>query len=513
MINCSICCLLTSGIRLKLFFIFFVYSFYLALLSFCVCDHFGSVGGFVRSGYPLYYEAGFPMQDVKPRSSYSWYGADVSNPISPQRSRSNTYSAAQVKGVYSSVSYSPQNGSSGFGPVTNVYKPGSDSDASSQLQGSLISSTGSGSLVSGSVTTAIGASMHIESLPEPTQLNYQTVVQSSNESVVSSSQQIVQNSSQSSGQLPIVKPQSSRLQVVSKLFSGNRPVQISSSTFLVKPLQQKNDSSQPSYQLGQASFGSHYQSVSQPSSLQSAQARYHTVSQLSGLQSAQSRYQSVSQPSGLQAVPARYLSVSQPSGLQSAQSRLQSAQARYQSVSQPSGLQAVQARYLSVSQPSGLQAAQARYQSVSQPSSLQSAQSRLQSAQARYQSVSQPSSLQSAQACYQSVDPLSGLQSAQAHYQSVSRPSSLQSAQAHYQSVSRQSRFQVFPKPEQSSYRSLSSLGSKPLELPTNIQLQAMSLMQSVQPGFQDPAPLHSQTTQNKHLSPGILSLLHQVKS
>lgn len=99
-----------------------------------------------------------------------------------------TLSAAQVKGVYSSVSYSPQNGSSGFGPVTNVYKPGSDSDASSQPQGSLISSAGSGSLVSGSVTTKMGTSMRIESLHEPTQLNYQTVVQSSNESVVSSSQ-------------------------------------------------------------------------------------------------------------------------------------------------------------------------------------------------------------------------------------------------------------------------------------------------------------------------------------
>ncbi|XP_077081127.1 uncharacterized protein LOC143733328 [Siphateles boraxobius] len=175
-------------------------SFSLALLSICVCDHFGSVSGFVRSGYPGSYHTGFPMLDVKPRSSYSWYGADVSNPISPQRSRSNTYSAAQVKGVYKSVSYSPQNGSSGFGPVTNVYNPDSDSDASSQNQGSLISSFGSGSLVSGSVNTAMGTSMHIESLPEPTQLNYHTVVQSSNESMDSSSQQIVQNSSQSSGQ-------------------------------------------------------------------------------------------------------------------------------------------------------------------------------------------------------------------------------------------------------------------------------------------------------------------------
>jgi len=51
------------------------------------------------------------------------------------------------------------------------------------------------------------------------------------------------------------------------------------------------------------------------------------------------------------------------------------------------------------------------------------------------------------------------------------------------------------------------------VEQPSKIPLQAMSLMQSVQPGFQDPAPLHSQTAKNKHLSPGILRLLHQVKS
>jgi len=79
--------------------------------------------------------------------------------------------------------------------------------------------------------------------------------------------------------------------------------------------------------------------------------------------------------------------------------------------------------------------------------------------------------------------------------------------------MSQQSRFKVSPKPEQSIYMSLSSLGSKPVEQPSKIPLQAMSLMQSVQPGFQDPAPLHSQTAKNKHLSPGILRLLHQVKS
>ncbi len=139
------------------------------------------------------------QDDVKPQSS-SWYGqGDVSDPIRPLRSKNITYSAA-VKGVYSSVSYGPQTGSSGFGPVISVYTFGSDSNAGNQLQGSLIFSAGSGSLVSDSVETALGTNVSSQSVPQPAQHSSQTPVQTSNETVVSSIQQLMQTISQSSSQ-------------------------------------------------------------------------------------------------------------------------------------------------------------------------------------------------------------------------------------------------------------------------------------------------------------------------
>ncbi|XP_067308033.1 uncharacterized protein [Pseudorasbora parva] len=449
-------------------------GFSLALLSLCVCSHIGSVSGFVRSGYPIYYGAGtgFPMQaDVKPRSSYSsWYGIKVPSPISPQSSMELTSSAEEVKGGYTSVSYSPQNGSSGFGPVTDLYKPGSDSDARSQLQGSL-SLAGSGSLVSGSVATAVGPSMSSESLPEPAKLHYQTAEQPvvhSNESVASSSQQLLQNVSQSSGPLvqvryqpathPIIKPQRSRLQFGANLLSDTRPVHFPSATY-VKALQQINETSQPNYQLGQVSYGSGlvpllsgqqlvqsgYGSMVPPNDVQQAQALNQLVAQpsiqLSRQASSQNSEQVISnsmeQSSGLPLAQVSSQSLDQSITQQPAQvssqsvdqsSTQQPAQDSSQSVSQPSGLLLVQGSSQPVDQSNTHQPAQASSQSVVQSGSLSSA-------QVRYQYVSQPSGLLPAQARYQSISQPSGMLSAQTHYQSVDQPSVLQPAQARYQSV------------------------------------------------------------------------------
>uniref|UniRef100_A0A673LCD8 Transcriptional regulator DEF1-like n=1 Tax=Sinocyclocheilus rhinocerous TaxID=307959 RepID=A0A673LCD8_9TELE len=409
----------------------------LAFLSLCVHGQIGSVDGFVRSGgYPGSYEAGPPLQDVvKPQNS-SWYGQGaVSDSIEPLRSKNIPYSAA-VRGVYGSVSYSPQTVSIGSGPVTSLHMFGSDSNARNQLQSSLISLAGSGRLVSGSVATALGTSVNSESVPQPAQLSSQNLVQTSRESVVSSSQQPMQTSSQSSAQQPFIKPQKGRLaHVGSEFFSGTRPVQTSSSAIIFKPVQRQNLSSLPGYQLVQGSHGSHYESSVQASSVQPAQAGYQPMAQPSIQQSYQASSQSSEQ--------AISQFVDQSSGQQSAQ-------ASYQSVPQPSGLQSAQASYQSMQQPSGQKPGLTRYQPVSQPSGLQSAQIRYQSAQTRYQFVprpggqnpgqiqyqhiSKPSGLQSAQASYQSMQQPSGQKPGLTRYQPVSQPSGLQSAQASYQS-------------------------------------------------------------------------------
>ncbi|KAK9966661.1 hypothetical protein ABG768_003759 [Culter alburnus] len=249
-----------------------------------------------------------------------------------------------------------------------------NSYARSQVQGSLISSAGNGSLVPIAVATE-SESMSTESLPKQAQLNYQALGQLSNESVTSSSQQLIQTSFQSSGQLvqvcyqppvqPIVKPQKSRLQT-------------SCSTFVVKPLQQRNKSSRPSYQLGQGSYGS------------------GLVSLLSGQQLLQSSIDSTVQPSSVKL------------------------------------------------------------------------------AQARYQPVALLSLQQSSQASSQNLE------------QSLSQPGGLLSAQASSQSVSQQLGFHVFSMPEQSSYGSHSSLGSQPLEQPSNVPLSSSYeyMMHSFKPGF-----------------------------
>uniref|UniRef100_A0A8C2JP20 Uncharacterized protein n=1 Tax=Cyprinus carpio TaxID=7962 RepID=A0A8C2JP20_CYPCA len=385
--------------------------------------------------YPGYYAAGPPLQDVVKTENSSWYGeGDVSDSIKPLRSKNIPYSAA-VSGVYGSVSYSPQTVSFGSGPVTTVHKFGSDTNAGNQLQGSLISLAGSGSLVSGSVATALGTSVNSESVPQPVQLGSQTLVQTSSESVVTSSQQPMQASSQSSAQQPFIKPQKGRLvEVGSKLSFGSRPVQTSSSGFIFKPVQQLNRSSLPGYQLVQGSHGSHYESRVQSSSAQPTQASYQPMAQSSGQQSAQASHQSMQQPSGQKPGLTRYQPVSQPSGLQSAQTSYQSAQTRYQFVPRPSGQKPGLTRYTPLSQPSG-------------------------------------------------------------------------------QSVYLQPGFQLPSMPDQSSYASLSSFGSQPLEQPANVQLASSYESVSQQPDLQDIAPLHPQTTQNERLSPGMLRQLQQVKS
>ncbi|XP_048030343.1 mucin-5AC-like [Megalobrama amblycephala] len=490
------------------------------------------------------------QDDVKPQSSYSWYGHEhVSDPISPRRSNI-TYSAAQVKGVYSSVSYSPQNGSTGFGPIT-VYKPGSDSDVRCQVQGSL-SSAGSGSLGPIAVATE-SESMSIESLPKPAQLNYQTLWQSSIESVASSSQQLVQTSSQSCGQLvrvcyqsslqPIVKPHKSRLQAGSRIFSGTRPVQTSSSTFFVKPLQQRSESSQPSYQLGQGSYGSGLvpllsgqqlvqssnDSTVQPNDVQLAQARFQPVALLSLQQSSQASSQNLEQAVSQFCGPIQWpaISTSQPPVCGPVQRPTPSP-------IQPTVCGPVQCSAISTSQqpvcgpvqhptPSPIQltvCVQAQWPTtMTGPLPV--------SVQAHPVACSQHKPLTSLcpspVACSQHKPATHLWSSPVAHNQD--RPStslcpnpvasSQQPAQIHYQSVSQQPVFQVFSVPEQSSYGSHSSLGSHSLEQPSNVPLSSSyeSVMQSYKPGFQDPAPPHSQTTQNKRLSLGILRLLQQVKS
>ncbi|XP_016350309.1 altered inheritance of mitochondria protein 3-like [Sinocyclocheilus anshuiensis] len=465
----------------------------LAFLSLGVHGQIGSVDGFVRSaGYPGYYEAGPPLQDVvKPQNS-SWYGqGDASGSIEPLRSKNIPYSAA-VRGVYSSESYSPQTVSFGSGPVTSVHMFGSVSSARNQLQGSLISLAGSGRLVSSSVATALGTSVNRESVPQPAQLSSQTPVQTSRESVVSSSQQPMQTSSQSSAQQPFIKSQKGRLaQVGSECFSGTSPdfkfwfyIQACAATKSVLPPVASNQHKPAT-------------SLQQPSLQKPGLTRYQPVSQPSGLQSAQTSYQSVPRPGGQKPRPIQYQPISQPSGLQTVQASYQSMQppslqkaglTRYQPVSQPSSQQSAQIRYQSVPQPSGLQSAQANYQSMQPPSGQKPGLT-------RYQPVSQPSGLQSSQTSYQS---------AQAHYQSASQPSG--------QSVSLQPGFQLSPMPEQSSYASLSSFGSQPLEQPSNVQL-ASSYESVLQPDLQDTAPLRSQTTQNERLAPGMLRMLQQVKS
>ncbi|XP_016413248.1 altered inheritance of mitochondria protein 3-like [Sinocyclocheilus rhinocerous] len=470
--------------------------FSLALFGFCVHGHIGSVGGFSSGGYPGYYEAGLPMQDDVKQQSSSWYDQeDVSDPFRPLRSKDFTYGATS-NGLHNHVSYSPQTGSYGSGPVISVYNIGSESDVRRQNPGSLTSS--GGSFVSGSLATAFSTSVRSKTVPKPAQLDYQTVVQTSNESVASNSQQPVQTGSQSSGLLlanaqSFVKPQRSRLQVGSKLFSGGRPI-LSSSLGQQSAQASYQSMQQPSRQKAGLT---RYQPVSQPNGLQSAQARYQSVLQPSALQSARANYQYMQQPSGQKPGLTRYQPLSQPSGLQSAQtsyqsvplpSGVQSAQTSYQSVPQPSGLQSAQASYQSMQQPSGQKPGLTRYQPVSQPSGLQSAHISYQSVQqpssqkpglTRYQSVSQPSGLQSSQTNYQS---------AQAHYQSVSQPSG--------QSVSLQPGFQLPSMPEQSSYGSLSSFGSQPLEQPSNVQ-QCTSYESVLQPDLQDTAPLRSPTTHN----------------
>ncbi|KAG1925059.1 serine/threonine-protein kinase haspin [Pimephales promelas] len=548
-------------------------SFSLALLSLCVCDHFGSVGGFVRSRYPMYYEAGFPMQDVKPRSSYSYYGADLSNPTSPQRSRSNTYSAAQVKGVYSSVNSNSvlesMDQSSGLQSAQassqSVDQSGIQAGSQSvELSGSLLSAQTSSQSVdqsgiqassqsvelSGSLLSAQASSQ--SGLQEPAQASSQSVdesgiqepTQSSSEFVDQSvTQQPAQASSQSVDQSGIQQPAQASSQSVDQ--SGiQQPAQASSQSVDQSGIQQPAQSISQSLdqsgfqQPAQASSQSVDQSgIQQPaqSSSQSGllssqqQASNQVVPQLSFQKSTQTGSQSVNGPSSLQTVQAHYQSVSRPSGLQTAQAHyqsvsrpigLQTAQARYLSLSRPSGLQPVTARYQSLSQPSGLQSGQARYQSVSQPSSLQSAQTYYQSsglqsgiqqpAQGRYQSLSQPSGLQTAQAGYHSLSQPSSLQSGQVSYQSVSQPSGLQLGQANYQSVSQPSSLQS----AQAGYQSLSQPSGLQSGQVSYQSVSQPSGLQSAQARYQSVSqPSGPQSAQGGYQSVSQLSGLQSAQA
>ncbi|XP_056310989.1 uncharacterized protein LOC130222443 [Danio aesculapii] len=398
-------------------------------------------------------------------------GACDPGPNNP--SKRSIYSAA-VKGVYDAGSYSSQTGSSG---VLMTEKTGSDS-STSQLQGSGVDSTGSGSLVYGTVGNAVsigvsgndvGPSTNVQgsevisssvlmplqqssySVPKPVVLTaqVQTVPHSNSQQPssgtvalssplqlsLSSGQQLPQSSSQSAvhaGRRPHKplrgKPHPSGSNVV----LGSRPVQNLAFNTL-KPLKPEKPASHPGLQILQ------YGSV--PSGL--AVANYELVSQ------------TVNQPSGVQP-PHVDISVVQPSNLLAqqavdtsvAQASSQQLVQTSQSISQSDDQQPVHGSFVFTAQPSGLtlKPQKGRPQFGSQlpsststlhtPSSSFVVQSTSQKpVQASYQSEAQSASQKPGQTSYLSV-PQIVVQPAQIGYQSVAEPTDQQAAQVVYQSVS-----------------------------------------------------------------------------
>ncbi|XP_056311261.1 uncharacterized protein LOC130222752 [Danio aesculapii] len=405
-------------------------------------------------------------------------GACDPGPNNP--SKRSIYSAA-VKGGYDAGSYSSQTGSSGV--LVTVEKPGSDS-STSELQGSGVDSTGSGSLVYGTVGNAVSIgvsgydgspSTNVQgsevvsssvlmplqqssySVPKPVLLTaqMQTVPHSNSQQPASSGTVALSSPLQlslSSGQLPQSSSQSAvhagrrphkplrgkpHLSGPNIVF-GSRPVQ--NPTFnTLKPLKpEEKHASHPSLQILQ------YGSV--PSSL--AVSSYELVSQSNG--------QTVNQPSDVQAPHVVDISVVQPSSqliqqavdTSVAQASSQQLVQTSQSISQSNNQQPVHGGFAFTAQPSGLtlfKPQKGRPQFGSQlpsststlhtPSSSFVVQSTSQiPVQASYQSEAQSASQKPGQTSYLSV-PQIVVQPAQINYQSVAQPT-VQQAEASYQSVS-----------------------------------------------------------------------------
>ncbi|XP_056310985.1 uncharacterized protein LOC130222439 [Danio aesculapii] len=444
-------------------------------------------------------------------------GACDPGPNNP--SKRSIYSAA-VKGVYDAGSYSSQTGSSGV--LMTVEKTGSDS-STSELQGSGVDSTGSGSLVYGTVGNAVsigmsgndvGQSTNVQgsevisssvlmplqqssySVPKPVLLTaqVQTVPYSNSQQPassgtvalssplqlsLSSGQQLPQSSSQSAehaGRRPHKplrgKPHLSGPNIV----FGSRPVQ--NPTFnTLKPLKPEKPASHPSLQILQ------YGSV--PSNL--AVANYELVSQ------------TVNQPSGVQP-PHVDISVVRPSNqliqqavdTSVAQASSQQLVQTSQSISQSDDQQPLHGSFVFTAQPSGLtplKPQKGRPHFVSQlpsststltiPSSSLVVQSTSQiPVQTNYQSGPQPAPQLPVQSSYQSEAQSAFQRPGQTSYQSVAQPT-VQQAEASYQSVSL------------SDGKQLVQVGSQSEAQPGPISYQFVA-----EPGLQQPAHVSLSVTQ-----------------
>ncbi|XP_056310986.1 uncharacterized protein LOC130222440 [Danio aesculapii] len=388
-------------------------------------------------------------------------GACDPGPNNP--SKRSIYSAA-VKGGYDAGSYSSQTGSSGV--LMTVEKTGSDS-STSELQESGVDSTGSGSLVYGTVGNAVSIGVsgydvspstnvqgsevisssvlmplqQSSSVPKPVLLTaqMQTVPHSNSQQPassgtvalssplqlsLSSGQQLPQSSSQSAvhaGRRPH-KPLRGKPHLSGpNIFLGSRPVQNPAFNTL-KPLKPEKPASHPSLQILK------YGSV--PSGL--AVSSYELVSQSSG--------QTVNQPSGVQP-PVVDISVVQPSSqliqqavdTSVAQASSQQLVQSSQSISQSNNQQPVHGGFAFTAQPSGLtvlKPQKGRPQFVSQ---LPSSTSTLYTPSSSF--VVQSTSQIPVQASYQSEAQSAFQRPGQTSYQSVAQPA-VQQAEASYQSVS-----------------------------------------------------------------------------
>ncbi|XP_056311263.1 mediator of RNA polymerase II transcription subunit 15-like [Danio aesculapii] len=393
-------------------------------------------------------------------------GACDPGPNNP--SKRSIYSAA-VKGGYDAGSYSSQTGSSGV--LMTVEKTGSDS-STSQLQGSGVDLTGSGSLVYGTVGNAVNIGItgndaspstnvqgsevlsssvlmplqQSSSIPKPMLLTAQVqTVPHSNSQQPASSGTIALSSplqlSLSSGQqLPQSAVHAGRrphkpLRGKPHL-SGSRPIPNPAFNTL-KPLKPKEPASHPSLQILQ--YGSVPSGLSVSSYELVSQSNGQTVNQPSGVQPPHVDI-SVVQPSNQLIQPAVDTSVAQASSQQLVQTS--------QSISQSDDQQPVHGRFVSMAQPSGLTLLKPQKGRHKFASQLPSSTSMLQApgssfvvqstsqipVQLRYQSEAQSASQKPGQTSYLSV-PQTVFQPAQIHYQSVAQPT-VQQAEASYQLLS-----------------------------------------------------------------------------
>ncbi|XP_056306852.1 uncharacterized protein LOC130218634 [Danio aesculapii] len=492
----------------------------------------GSSGGHLLSNNPSQ-----SMQEVK----QSLYGlTDVAGLVGKDA----------VKWGFGTGNYKSQAGSSGT-PMTSG-KPGSEFRTTSQ-QGFHVDSTGSGSLVYGSLgnavsmgmsgydssqsTTVQGSEVISSSVLAPSQQSSYSVskpmqvvssipLQISSVSVAKpSSQQFVQTISQSSSEQPESSgtvAQSNPLQL--SLPSGQQISQTSfqsavpSGRWPLKPLKGKHhqtgsrpvhkapiSSSKPSKPSQSSLSLLQYSSV--PSSLDVAS--YELLSQSGSQQSTQSSGQTVTQPSVIQAPSVIDISVVQPSSeripqavdASLAQVSSQQLLQESQSVSQSNNVQPVDVGYVFVAQPGGLTPLK-HHKGKPHFGSKPYSNSPLQTL--KFTSVDQSSSQIPVQTSYQSGPRLVVQQPAQPVYQSASQPAVPQLVEAIYQSEAQSASQQ----PGQTSYK----LVSKPsLQQPGMVSFSAAPLAQPAQAsyqlvaqlGVQQPAKVSSSVSRPSHLQAG----------